>query len=83
MKEERITLKDIARRKEEAQKELREQKAIVIGLSKELFAPLMPAPQTHKPNKMQRGVNAIVAVYDGVLIGMKVVRVLRGIFRRR
>ena len=75
-----ITLEDIALRKAELQKGIQEKKENIKELSRELFAPLEPA--TNKANAMMRAFNTGMAIYDGAMTGVKIVRRIRKLFRR-
>lgn len=75
-----ITLEDIALRKAELQKDIQEKKENIKELSRELFAPLEPA--TNKANAMMRAFNTGMAIYDGAMTGVKIVRRIRKLFRR-
>lgn len=75
-----ITLEDIALRKAELQKNIQEKKENIKELSRELFAPLEPA--TNKANAMMRAFNTGMAIYDGAMTGVKIVRRIRKLFRR-
>lgn len=75
-----ITLEDIALRKAELQKDIQKKKENIKELSRELFAPLEPA--TNKANAMMRAFNTGMAIYDGAMTGVKIVRRIRKLFRR-
>ena len=75
-----ITLEDIALRKAELQKDIQEKKENIKELSRELFAPLEPV--TNKANAMMRAFNTGMAIYDGAMTGVKIVRRIRKLFRR-
>lgn len=75
-----ITLEDIALRKAELQKDIQEKKENIKELSRELFAPLEPA--TNKANAIMRAFNTGMAIYDGAMTGVKIVRRIRKLFRR-
>ena len=75
-----ITLEDIALRKAELQKDIQEKKENIKELSRELFAPLEPA--TNKAKAMMRAFNTGMAIYDGAMTGVKIVRRIRKLFRR-
>ena len=75
-----ITLEDIALRKAELQKNIQEKKENIKELSRELFAPFEPA--TNKANAMMRAFNTGMAIYDGAMTGVKIVRRIRKLFRR-
>lgn len=75
-----ITLEDIAQRKAELQKRIQDKKEKIKGLSHELFAPLEPA--TNKANAIMRAFNTGMALYDGALTGVKIIRRIQKLFRR-
>ena len=68
-----VTLESIAQKKAMLLQEIRLQKEIMTGLTQEIFAPLEPA--TNKANAM--------AVFDGIVLGVKVMKKFRKIFGRK
>ncbi len=76
----KITLEDIVLRKEAVLKKIRIQKEVMTDTAREIFAPLAPAVSTG--SKIQRAFNTGMAVFDGVMLGVKLMRKLRGFFRR-
>ena len=50
-------------------------------LLQEIFAPLEPA--TNKANAMMRAFNTGMAVFDGIVLGVKVMKKFRKIFGRK
>ena len=70
-----VTLESIAQKKAMLQKE------IMTGLTQEIFAPLEPA--TNKANAMMRAFNTGMAVFDGIVLGVKVMKKFRKIFGRK
>ena len=71
-----MTLESIALRKKELRKKLHVQKEIMTDTARELFAPLAPAAD--------KG-NAItgMAVFDGLMLGVKMMRKVRSMFGAR
>ena len=61
--------------------EIRLQKEIMTGLTQDIFAPLEPA--TNKANAMMRAFNTGMAVFDGIVLGVKVMKKFRKIFGRK
>ena len=68
-----LTLEDLQQQKAEALEELRAQQQIMADTARNLFAPIAPAAD--------KG-TAIMAVFDGVMLGVKLMRKVRKIFRR-
>ena len=75
-----VTLESIAQKKAMLLQEIRLQKEIMTGLTQEIFAPLEPA--TNKANAMMRAFNTGMAVFDGIVLGVKVMKKFRKIFGR-
>ena len=73
-----VTLESIAQKKAMLLQEIRLQKEIMTGLTQEIFAPLEPA--TNKANAMMRAFNT---VFDGIVLGVKVMKKFRKIFGRK
>ena len=76
-----VTLESIAQKKAMLLQEIRLQKEIMTGLTQEIFAPLEPA--TNKANAMMRAFNTGMAVFDGIVLGVKVMKKFRKIFGRK
>lgn len=74
-----ITLEDISRRKEALRKEIRQQKERMHATARQLFAPVKPAG---KADALLHSIQSGIAVFDGILLGMKIVRRIRKAFRR-
>ena len=70
-----VTLESIAQKKAMLLQEIRLQKEIMTGLTQEIFAPLEPA--TNKANAMMRAFNTGMAVFDGIVLGVKVMKKFR------
>ncbi|WP_294605993.1 hypothetical protein [uncultured Bacteroides sp.] len=73
-----ITLESIAQRKEEVRKKLHLQKQIMTDTARDLFAPLAPAAD--KGNAIMRAFNTGMAVFDGVMLGLKMMKRFRRMF---
>ena len=64
-----LTLEDLQQQKAEALEELRAQQQIMADTARNLFA-------------IMRAFNTGMAVFDGVMLGVKLMRKVRKIFRR-
>ena len=75
-----LTLDDLQQQKAEALEELRAQQQIMADTARNLFAPIAPAAD--KGTAIMRAFNTGMAVFDGVMLGVKLMRKVRKIFRR-
>ncbi|EGF54465.1 MULTISPECIES: hypothetical protein [Bacteroidaceae] len=75
-----LTLEDLQQQKAEALEELRAQQQIMADTARNLFAPIAPAAD--KGTAIMRAFNTGMAVFDGVMLGVKLMRKVRKIFRR-
>ncbi len=73
-----ITLESIAQRKQEVRKKLHSQKQIMTDTARDLFAPLAPAAD--KGNAIMRAFNTGMAVFDGAMLGLKMMKRIRRMF---
>lgn len=76
----KITLEGITLRKEELLKEIRAQKETMTMTAQSIFAPLAPAASTG--NALMRSFNTGLAIFDGVMLGLKIMKKVRGLFKR-
>ena len=76
-----ITLEAITQQKADLLMKIHEQKSIMTDLTRDLFAPLAPA--ANKTNAVVRAFNTGVAVFDGVMLGMKLMRKFRSVLGRK
>ena len=76
-----MPLESIALRKKELRKKLHVQKEIMTDTARELFAPLAPAAD--KGNAIMRAFNTRMAVFDGLRLGVKMMRKFRSMFATR
>ncbi len=67
-----ITLESIAQQKAELLQQIRGQKEVMTEITRDIFAPLAPA--TNKANSMMRAFNTGMAIFDGVMLGVKLMR---------
>lgn len=74
-----VTLEYIQQQKTETLAELQNQKAVVIATAQNIFSPLSPAIK--KSNSLVRAFNTGMAIFDGALIGIKMMRKIRRVFR--
>lgn len=77
----KITLEEIARRKEELLGEIRAQKETMTTTARTIFAPLAPAASAG--GAMMRSFNTGMAIFDGVMLGIKVMKQIRNLFSKR
>ena len=77
----KITLEDIAQRKQEILQDIRNQKQAMADTTRRIFAPLAPAASGG--SSLMRSLNTGMAIFDGVMLGMKMIRKVRGLFRKR
>ena len=75
-----LTLEDLQQQKAEALEEMRAQQQIMADTARNLFAPIAPAAD--KGTAIMRAFNTGMAVFDGVMLGVKLMRKVRKIFRR-
>jgi hypothetical protein len=75
----KFTLEEIAQRKKKLLNEIRAQKKAMTMTTREIFAPLAPA--TNKADALMRSFNTGMAIFDGVMMGIKVMRKVRAYFR--
>ena len=76
----KITLEEITERKRMLLDEIRAQKTVMTHTAREIIAPLTPAAS--KTNALMRSFNTGMAVFDGVMLGVKFMRKVRSYFRR-
>ena len=69
-----LTLEDLQQRRAEALEELRTQKQVMSDTARNLFAPIAPAAD-------KGTANTGMAVFDGAMLGIKLMRKIRKIFR--
>ena len=74
-----LTLEDLQRQKAEALEELRAQKQVMNDTARNLFAPI---PAANKGTAIMRAFNTGMAVFDGAMLGIKLMKKVRKIFRR-
>lgn len=79
-KPQEITLEEITRRKELLLLEIQDQKEIMTEITREIFAPLQPA--ANKADAIMRSFNTGMAIFDGVMMGVKVMRKVRSYFSK-
>ena len=75
-----ITLEEITRQKKAVRLQIREQRARIQQTATELFSPVKA---TTKVEMLMNSVNSGIAVFDGVMTGLRIMRRVRGLFRRK
>lgn len=76
-----ITLEEIAQRKTEALQRIQQQKEVITEIARSIISPVAPA--TNKANSMMRAFNTGIAVFDGVMLGLKMMRKMRALFGKK
>jgi len=76
----KITLEEISERKKILLDEIRTQKTLMTHTAREIVAPLAPAAS--KTNALMRSFDTGMALFDGVMLGIKFMRKVRSYFRR-
>lgn len=77
----KITLEDIAQRKQEVLDKIKIQKETMSDITHQIFAPLEPAASG--VNSLMRSINTGMAIFDGVMLGLKMMRKFRAMFKKR
>lgn len=76
---ESITLECIIAKKEALRLKINEQKQKMHLLTREIVAPAVP--MANKSNSIMRAFNTGMAAFDGIMMGMKIMRRIRKLFR--
>lgn len=77
--EKEITLEDIAKQKAEVLKKIRVHQDTITTSTRQLFSPLKPI--ANKSNSIMKAVNTGMFMFDGLLIGMKILKAFRKVFK--
>lgn len=80
MNKKSITLEEISEQKKEIRLRIAEQKEAIQQSATELFAPVRA---TGKMEHFMNSVNSGIAAYDGVMTGLRIIRRVRGMFKRK
>lgn len=75
-----ITLEEITRQKKAVRLQISEQRDRIQQTATELFSPVKA---TTKVEMLMNSVNSGIAVFDGVMTGLRIMRRVRGLFRRK
>lgn len=75
----KFTLEEIAERKKRLLNEIHAQQRAMTTTTREIFAPIAPA--TNKADAIMRSFNTGMAIFDGVVMGVKIMRKVRAYFR--
>ena len=75
------TLEELTRQKAALLQEIQTQKTTLVRLSQNLVAPLAPAAE--KGNSVLHAFNRGMAVFDGVMIGLKLMRKFKSFFGKK
>ncbi len=74
-----ITLELISQQKAEVLKKIRSHQNTITSSTKQLFAPLKPV--TRQSNGIMKAFNTGMVMFDGLMIGLKIFKGIRKIFR--
>lgn len=75
------TLESIAQQKAALLQQIRMQKEIMTDIARDIFAPVAPA--ANKAGAMMQAFNTGMAVFDGVMLGLKLMKKFRNFFGKR
>lgn len=75
-----LTLESIAQQKKELRQAILQQKEVMTELTRSLVTPLAPA--TSKTGAIMRAFNTGMAVFDGAMMGLKLMKRLRRFLRK-
>lgn len=75
------TLEQLMQQKASLRQQIEAQKAVMVRISSEVAAPFTPA--VHKGNSLLRAFNRGMAVFDGVMLGLKMMRQVKSIFGKK
>ena len=73
----KITLEEITQRKKKLLNEIQAQKRAMTATTREIFSPL-----ANKADSLMRSFNTGMAIFDGVVLGIKIMKKMRTYFRR-
>ena len=78
-KNHKITLEAISKRKEELRAEIKRQKAQILFSLKQAMA---PSPAELKLHPFMQNLNKGMALFDGVMTGIKIIRRIKAFLKR-
>lgn len=78
-KNSKITLEDIALRKEELLIEIKQRQEKMSLHSQQLFAPFLPSDDNNQSSVIKK-FNTGLAIFDGIMLGMKMFKSVRRFF---
>lgn len=71
----KMTLEEIAQRKQEVLSEIRKQKQQLTGITQELFTPFVVAASTG--NAIMKRLHIAMNIFDGAMMGLNLIRKFR------
>ena len=77
----KITLEDIMQRKQEVLQDIHIQHQVIAETTQAIFAPILPSPKLDQTALIKK-FNTGMAIFDGVMVGMKVFKSIRKFFKR-
>ena len=75
------TLEELTRQKAELQRQILAQKATLARQGREMATPF--APIAEKGNQMWRAFNRGMAMFDGLMLGLRMMRKLKALFGKK
>lgn len=76
----KYTLEEIDQLKKNVLAEIEIEKKAMMSTVHQIFAPL--APPASKTDSIMRSFNTGIAVFDGVMLGIKIIKNVRSLFRK-
>ncbi|NDV81423.1 hypothetical protein [Bacteroides sp. 51] len=77
----KYTLEDIIQRKQEVLQDIQIQHQIIAETTQAIFAPILPSPKLDQTALIKK-FNTGMAIFDGVMVGMKIFKSIRKFFKR-
>lgn len=77
----KYTLEDITRRKQEVLQNMQIQRQVITERTQAVFAPILPSTKGGQPPLLKK-LNAGMAIFDGVVMGVKIVKNIRSFLKR-
>lgn len=77
----KFTLEDISQRKQEALEDIRIQHQVIAERTEEIFAPFLPSDEGQ--SSLIKKFNTGMAIFDGVMIGMRLLKSIRKFLAKR
>lgn len=79
----RLTLEDVHNRKLDVLEEIGLQKDVIVYSSQKIFSPFVPTSGGADGGGIVKKFSTGVAIFDGVMVGYKIIKSIKKIFSRR